>query len=99
MNKIKDKIIGMPGKVWVSPQNADAAGFDTSSLDLAAEEGTVLVYVPRQGVESPPELKEGAHIFFKSWGADTLEVDGEKYFVIDIEFRSILGIEKNESLR
>ncbi|MDE2016035.1 MAG: hypothetical protein KGJ89_05170 [Patescibacteria group bacterium] len=94
MNKIKDKIIAMPGKVWISPQNADAAGLDTSSLDLAAEEGTVLVYVPRQGVESPPELKEGAYVYFKSYGVVSVEVDGEKYFVIDVEFKAILGIKK-----
>jgi len=82
----------MPGKIWVEPDQVEAAGLDTTSLNLAVEEGTVVAVRPREGTEMPANMKVGTHVFFKSYGADTVEISGKTYFVLDIDFKAIMGM-------
>lgn len=93
MNELTN-IIPMPGKVWILPDTVEAAGYDTSSLDLSAEGGIVVAYSPREGISMPPELKVGAYVYVKDWGNDTVELEGKKYYVTDVEFKAIAGIKK-----
>ena len=78
------EIIPAIGKVFVKPDKTDLGAFE--QVDSRVSESGTVTHVG----EMVASLQVGDKIYFKAWGADSVEINGEMYFVMDIDRRNIL---------
>ena len=83
------KITLAPGHVYLKIEEVKAGVLNTSSRESAVENGTVLEVA--SDVDFP---KKGDKVLFKAWGTDIINFEGKKYYIVDMQTRSIKAVIK-----
>ncbi len=85
------KIIPVGERVLLKPEEAkektDAGIYIPESAKEERKEGTVVAVGEKDGKKLP--LKEGDKVIYGGYSSEELELDGEKYIIID--FKDILA--------
>ncbi len=92
------EIVPFPNKVFIKPDKTDLGAFE--QVDSRVSESGVVAYVGEgisQGYPTPTgfslyesSLKVGDKVYFKAWGCDSIEIDGQKYLVADADRQNLL---------
>ncbi len=78
------EIIPFPNKIFIRPDKQDLGGLEET--DSRVSESGVVTHIGT-GVEF---VKVGDSVRFKAWGADSIEIEGVTYFVMDVNRMNLL---------
>lgn len=89
-------IIPFPGKVWLKLETMKLGGIELKGDNMVSEVGVVVALPPTDHpfLKGHFPLKLGDRVYFKAWGLDHIQIDGEDYYVADLDSKAILGKEK-----
>ena len=76
----------LPGIVQLKIDQAKIGVLDTSSRNTAVEFAEIAA--KGDGVN----MEIGDKVFVKAWGVDIVEYNGEKYYFVNVENKSILAV-------
>ncbi len=92
------EIIPFPNKIFIKPDKADMGAF--TQIDSRVSESGVVTHVGHSeltsngilphGTIKEALIKVGDKVMFKAWGMDVIEIEGQKYFVADLDRKNLL---------
>lgn len=80
------EIIPFPNKIFIRPDKTDLGAFE--QVDSRVSESGVITHLPEHNVDMGFEV--GDKVYFKAWGMDSVEIEGVKYFVADVDRHNLL---------
>lgn len=82
------EIIPFPNKIFIKPDKTDLGAFE--QVDSRVSEMGIVTHLGYRSDDVLFNLMVGDKVMFKAWGMDSVEIDGEKYFVADTDRKNLL---------